>query len=182
MRYDRIIIKKLCKRSFCYLQIAIINKLCLLNESFTQNKQSRIHPKSHSQSTTTNTFYVKSRFGFRGPPHPLPFRCCPLNGDNKLLAGLEVGALKLRTAFWEAPVEVTGKLLAAGHLDVGTGLDIDLSRLNVARHGGADAFRLVLLIGQHEASGQLVVAFTGVRCKCKRKKNNTMNKKNVNQL
>lgn len=76
----------------------------------------------------------------------------------------------MRTAFWEAPVEVAGQLLAAGHLDVGTGLDIDLSRLNVARHGGADAFRLVLLIGQHEASGQLVEAFTGMRCKWKRRK------------
>lgn len=85
-----------------------------------------------------------------------------LNGDNEFLAGLKVNALELRTAFGEAPVEVAGQLLAAGHLDVGTGLDIDLTRLNVARHGGTDALRLVLLVGQHSASGQPIVAFAGM--------------------
>lgn len=70
-----------------------------------------------------------------------------LSGDDKLLSGLKVDALELRTALGEAPVEVAGQLLAAGHLNVGTGLDIDLTRLNVARHGGTDALRLVLLVG-----------------------------------
>lgn len=161
-----------------------------MNHSHEKNKQTQLTNALILKQThlLNNYEYIlcKITFQVEAPlPSPSwtpvgPLDDSRLDGDNKLLAGLEIDALELWTALGEAPVEVTGKLLAAGHLDVGTGLDIDLTSLNVARHSGTNALRLVFLVGEHEASGQLIEAFAWLRCKYIYEKKNVNH--NVNHL